>query len=330
MNAEDRIEAAKAALEERMRNRKALLTERQRRRNELAEKLQDETLSGDVKETLKEEFKKEEASVLRKHRKKMSAKDFDSLAIVGRGAFGEVHLVRERDTGRLFALKIMSKAAMIMKNQASNVRAERDAMARAVDEWVVRLHYSFQDDSYLYLVMDFMPGGDLMSLLIKEDVLPEEAVRFYAAEAVLAIESVHKLGYVHRDLKPDNLLLDPRGHLRLTDLGLCKKLDEEVPGEELIHEAQKAAPGMTKEAPSMHPTARQKRDRRLVRHGTMLCAAQTTNFHAALFRSFVSDCFVGFLCSFLLFLQAYSTVGTPDYIAPEVLLRKGYGKAVSN
>ena len=90
---------------------------------------------------------------------------------------------------------------------------------------MVDLFFSFQDEHNLYLVMEFIPGGDLMTLLIKENVLTEEATRFYAAEAVLAIEAVHNLGYIHRDLKPDNLLLDERGHLKLSDLGLCKKID---------------------------------------------------------------------------------------------------------
>lgn len=85
--------------------------------------------------------------------------------------------------------------------QVSHVKAERDALAASENPWVVNLHYSFQDDEYLYLVMDFCAGGDLMTLLIKEDVLPETWLRFYAAEAVLAIASVHAMGYIHRDLK---------------------------------------------------------------------------------------------------------------------------------
>jgi serine/threonine protein kinase len=105
------------------------------------------------------------------------------------------------------------------------VRAERDILSEADNPWLVKLMYSFQDDHHLYLIMEYMPGGDLMALLMKEDILTEEATRIIAAESCLAIQSVHNLGYVHRDLKPDNLLIDHMGHVKLTDLGLCKKTD---------------------------------------------------------------------------------------------------------
>jgi serine/threonine kinase 38 len=88
--------------------------------------------------------------------------------------------------------------------------------------WVVDLKFSFQDELYLYLVMEFMAGGDFMTLLIKKDILSEEEGRFYGAEMVLAIEAIHGMNYIHRDLKPDNILLDRDGHLKLTDFGLCK------------------------------------------------------------------------------------------------------------
>ena len=109
-----------------------------------------------------------------------------------------------------------------------HVRAERDILAEASTDnrWLTVLHYSFQDEMNLYMVLTYMPGGDLMTLLMKEDVFTEEVTRFYMAEAAQAISSVHALGYIHRDIKPDNMLLDARGHLKLTDLGLCKKVGE--------------------------------------------------------------------------------------------------------
>ena len=108
-----------------------------------------------------------------------------------------------------------------------HVRAEREALAKATaaNPWITKLLFSFQDKQHLYLVMEFMPGGDLMTLLIRENILGEPATRFYMAEAVLAVKSVHSMGYIHRDLKPDNFLLDHMGHLKLTDLGLCKKME---------------------------------------------------------------------------------------------------------
>lgn len=101
------------------------------------------------------------------------------------------------------------------------MKAERDILAEADNEWVVRLYYSFQDRDSLYFVMDYIPGGDMMSLLIRMGVFPEPLARFYIAELTLAIESVHKMGFIHRDIKPDNILIDSDGHIKLTDFGLC-------------------------------------------------------------------------------------------------------------
>jgi serine/threonine kinase 38 len=96
---------------------------------------------------------------------------------------------------------------------------------RDEDSWIVTLHYSFQDQRNLYMVMEYLPGGDLMGLLMKEDTFTETATRFYVAELIMAVSTVHSLGYIHRDLKPDNVLLDWEGHIKLTDLGLCKKVE---------------------------------------------------------------------------------------------------------
>ncbi len=102
------------------------------------------------------------------------------------------------------------------------MRAERDILAKAKIPWIVDLKFSFQDENNLYLVMEYLPGGDLMNLLIKKDILTEDESRFYIGEIVLAIESVLNLDYIHWDLKPDNVLLDKDGHIKLTDFGLCK------------------------------------------------------------------------------------------------------------
>ena len=119
-------------------------------------------------------------------------------------------------------MKKMKKCEMDQKNQVEHIKAERDVLVKAKNEWIVNLKMSFQDPGHLYLVMEFMPGGDLMTLLMRKDVLSEEDSRFYIAETILAIESVHKHDYIHRDLKPDNILLDKDGHIKLTDFGLCK------------------------------------------------------------------------------------------------------------
>jgi len=118
----------------------------------------------------------------------------------------------------------MRKDEMYKKNQILHVRAERDVLSEAKIPWIVELRYSFQDEVYLYLVMEYCPGGDLMSLLINKDILTEDEARFYIAELILSVENVHKLKCIHRDLKPDNILIDKEGHLKLSDFGLSKKI----------------------------------------------------------------------------------------------------------
>lgn len=130
-----------------------------------------------------------------------------------------------RNTGELFAMKTLQKNEILKKDQVTHVRAERDIMAYADlyhhNPWVVKLYFSFQDDENLYLIMEYVPGGDMMGLLIKMDTFPEDMARYYIAETIIGIDSIHKLNYIHRDIKPDNLLLDKFGHLKLSDFGLC-------------------------------------------------------------------------------------------------------------
>ena len=123
-------------------------------------------------------------------------------------------------------MKVLRKAEMVEKEQVAHVRAERDILVEVDHTWVVKMFYSFQDSDALYLVMEFLPGGDIMTLLMKKDTLPEEAAQFYMAETALAIETIHKLGFIHRDIKPDNLLLDSKGHVKLSDFGLCTGLQK--------------------------------------------------------------------------------------------------------
>ncbi len=115
--------------------------------------------------------------------------------------------MRKLDTGRLYAMKTLHKSDVFNRNQAAHVKAERDILAEADSEWVVKLYYSFQDDENLYFVMDYIPGGDLMNLLIKFQVFDENLARFYVSELVCAIESVHNLGFIHRG-RPDLMSIE--------------------------------------------------------------------------------------------------------------------------
>ncbi|XP_060260068.1 serine/threonine-protein kinase MRCK gamma isoform X9 [Ovis aries] len=152
--------------------------------------------------------------------------DFEILKVIGRGAFGEVAVVRQRDSGQIFAMKMLHKWEMLKRAETACFREERDVLVKGDSRWVTALHYAFQDEEYLYLVMDYYAGGDLLTLLSRfEDRLPPELAQFYLAEMVLAIHSLHQLGYVHRDVKPDNILLDMNGHIRLADFGSCLRLN---------------------------------------------------------------------------------------------------------
>ncbi|XP_075451595.1 serine/threonine-protein kinase MRCK alpha isoform X6 [Ascaphus truei] len=159
---------------------------------------------------------------------RLHKEDFEILKVIGRGAFGEVAVVKLKNAEKVFAMKILNKWEMLKRAETACFREERDVLVNGDSQWITTLHYAFQDDNYLYLVMDYYVGGDLLTLLSKfEDRLPEDMARFYLAEMVLAIDSVHQLHYVHRDIKPDNILLDMNGHIRLADFGSCLKLMED-------------------------------------------------------------------------------------------------------
>lgn len=143
---------------------------------------------------------------------------------LGKGSFGLVELVKEASTNRVYAMKIMHKSAMINNSQEAHLKCERDLLvefAKRKSDWIVPLIQSFQDHDNLYLVMSFMEGGDFLGLLLRDEVLAEEDTRFYVAEMICAVEEVHRMGWIHRDLKPDNFLIDGNGHLKLSDFGLA-------------------------------------------------------------------------------------------------------------
>jgi serine/threonine protein kinase len=216
-------------------------------------------------------------------RDRTSIDDFEIIKPISRGAFGRVFLAKKRTTGDLFAIKVLKKADMIRKNAVESILAERDILINVRNPFVVRFFYSFTCRDNLYLVMEYLNGGDLYSLLRNLGCLEEDIVRVYIAEVVLALEYLHSEGVVHRDLKPDNLLIAHDGHIKLTDFGLSKV--------GLINSTDDLA------GPAVSGTS-------LLDEEESRLAASEEQLERR---------------------KKRSAVGTPDYLAPEILLGTGHG-----
>lgn len=173
--------------------------DRNTRARELDAILKDPSVPESKKQEEQENLAKKEARFLRFIRTKETPQNFQTIKVIGKGAFGEVKLVQRKTDGKIYALKSLIKTEMFKKDQLAHVRAERDILADSKDNpWLVKLHASFQDNAFLYMLMEFLPGGDLMTMLIKYEIFSEDITRFYMAEIVMAIEAVHKLGFLHR------------------------------------------------------------------------------------------------------------------------------------
>lgn len=289
--------AAKQFIENHYKNYLQGLQDRKDRRRTLQRRAQEAQVPVEEQEEMLRSLERKETEYMRLQRRKVGIDDFEQLAVIGKGAFGEVRLCRAKDTGDIFAMKKLKKSEMLSRGQVEHVRSERNLLAEVDSRCIVKLFYSFQDSDFLYLIMEYLPGGDIMTLLMREDILSEDVARFYIAESILAIHSIHQHKYVHRDIKPDNLILDRNGHLKLSDFGLCKPLDDKYSSILLDDEGFTTQDSTSESdghsgsdgAPWLMPKEQLqqwKRNRRTL---------------------------------------AYSTVGTLDYMAPEVLLKKGYG-----
>ncbi|UKZ66753.1 uncharacterized protein TrAtP1_007924 [Trichoderma atroviride] len=260
------------------------------------------------------------------------ASKYEFLKILGKGSFGVVKLVRERSDSsysypsRVFAMKVIRKSDMLRSSQEGHLRAERDFLVSYEgSNWVVPLIASFDDLSNLYLVMEYMPGGDFLGLLIRENILHEAVACFYIAEMILAVEEAHRLGFIHRDIKPDNFLISSSGHLKISDFGLAfdgqwphdasyynyhrysllRKLSIDAKGDEKDQEENKGIQGRAEKARALagdferHDEQGLGSDQDL---GTLLewrhkCGNRT---------------------------RANSVVGTSQYMAPEVIQAQNY------
>ncbi|XP_059057397.1 ribosomal protein S6 kinase 2 beta [Achroia grisella] len=162
--------------------------------------------------------------VVKEGHDKADPSQFELLKVLGEGSFGKVFLVRKvsgADAGILYAMKVLKKATLKVRDR-ERTKMERNILVEMGHPFIVKLHYAFQTAGKLYLILDFLRGGDLFSRLSKEVMFTEEDVKFYLAELALALEHVHRLGIIYRDLKPENILLDADGHIALTDFGLSK------------------------------------------------------------------------------------------------------------
>ncbi|NXO62553.1 KS6A2 kinase, partial [Phainopepla nitens] len=167
----------------------------------------------DISHHVKEGFEKADPS------------QFELLKVLGQGSYGKVFLVRKikgSDAGQLYAMKVLKKATLKVRDRIRS-KMERDILAEVNHPFIVKLHYAFQTEGKLYLILDFLRGGDLFTRLSKEVMFTEEDVKFYLAELALALDHLHGLGIIYRDLKPENILLDEEGHIKITDFGLSKE-----------------------------------------------------------------------------------------------------------
>ncbi|KAF9364746.1 hypothetical protein BGX34_000550 [Mortierella sp. NVP85] len=264
-----------------------------------------------------------------------SIQDFEIIKPISRGAFGKVYLAKKKTTKDLYAIKILKKADMVRKNMVNHVLAERRVLALTRTPFVVQLFYAFASKDYLYLVMEYVIGGDLSSLLAVFGTFEEDMAKMYIAECVLALEYLHANGITHRDLKPDNMLVNAEGHLKLTDFGLSRitvpeqddmfnwndhkapaTIRRNLPRASVIsNNSAKAAKRLSKAGGTtdktgmseMNNTAGSPTSQQSSNHPYGTISGKTVRRHRG---------------------SSKALLGTPDYLAPELLLGFGHGPAV--
>jgi len=157
------------------------------------------------------------------HEERITIKDFDLLNVVGKGSFGKVMQVRKKDTGKIYAMKVLNKKTIIERNELAHTQAEKNILQKLIHPFLVNLVYAFQTEDKLYFIMDYINGGELFFHLQKEEKFSNDRVRFYCAEIVCGLEYLHAKAVLYRDLKPENILLTEDGHICMTDFGISKE-----------------------------------------------------------------------------------------------------------
>ncbi|KAG6969702.1 hypothetical protein JG688_00005217 [Phytophthora aleatoria] len=233
---------------------------------------------------------------------RVSIRDFHIVKPISKGAFGKVYLARKKTTGDQYAIKVLAKEHLLRKKQIQQIETERNILASVVSPFVVKLFWTFQTKRNLFLVMEYLPGGDFMSLLECIVQLEEQVACVYIAEIAIALNHLHTKGCVHRDLKPDNILLSSTGHIKLTDFGLSEEAmamsdtDSEPDDESMTQAPDVLVPIPLEEAPSAPPENRPRR--------TLSFKKKKSAYHTC------------------------GRCGTPDYLAPEIILGVPHGPPV--
>ncbi|KAF7554471.1 hypothetical protein G7Z17_g2894 [Cylindrodendrum hubeiense] len=259
--------------------------ERNQRQDEIEKRIREPTANQPRREQIWCAAGRKEGRYLRFLRTKDKPENYQTIKIIGRGAFGEVKLVQKNVDGQIYAMKSLIKTDMLQRHQLAHVRSERDILAEVESPWIVKLFTTFQDAQFLYMLMEFLPGGDLMTMLIKYEIFSENVTRFYIAETILAIEAVHALGFIHRYDMHD-YVMDfglSTGFRRLHDNSYYKQLLQGEP------------------APSDRNSLAMDQINLTVSNRSQINEWRRSR------RSL-----------------AFSQVGTPDYTAPEIFTGRGY------
>lgn len=243
------------------------------------------------KNNYRREHNEKESQYLRLRRVRTSLKEFTILSKLGKGGYGDVFLCRKIDTGEILALKRMKKSRFTDRNEVHRVKQEREVMAKSNSQWLAKLKYCFQSNDYLFMAMEYIAGGDIKNLLDHVECLPEDSAKFFFAEMLLSVDALHQLGYIHRDLKPDNFMIDKSGHLKLIDFGLSKEGFKKKFARSSLRELRRRE--STAPARGWSTSISLKRSQSRNRQRTV-----------------------------------YSVVGSPEYMAVEILTHQGYNHLV--